>query len=103
MRGEGRRSSVQARRFWSGHVESQSSSGLGAAQYCRDHGLSAASFYVWRSRLSSEQSKEPLPEGFREVARDSVQAAGAIEVTAVRLRLAHAGQLGEVLRALAQL
>jgi hypothetical protein len=101
--GRGRRSSVQARQFWLGHVESQRSSRVSVPEYCREAGLSAASFYVWRSRLSREAS-EQAPQGFREVASSTVAEPGAaVDVVAVRIRMSDMSQLSEVLRTLGQL
>lgn len=37
---------------WRELVERQSQSGLTIAEFCRQQGITAASLYVWRSRLS---------------------------------------------------
>ena len=37
---------------WQGHVEAWGSSGLSQSAYCRQYGLSLASFGYWRRRLA---------------------------------------------------
>lgn len=46
---------------WIALVTEAESSGLSAAQFCRDRGLSAESFYMWRKRLSSKR-RAVVPE-----------------------------------------
>jgi len=45
---------VSKRQFWSGHVETQQSSGLSHGEYCRLHGLSKSSLGYWRGKLARE-------------------------------------------------
>lgn len=105
MAGGMRRSSAQARRFWGRHVDEQSGSSVTVAEYCRQHGLCQASFYVWRSRLARESRQGE--DGFREVVREQELASGVsgvgIEVVSVRVRVTDPAQLGQVLQALSQL
>jgi len=47
--------------FWQEAVSLQQSSGLNIGQFCRREGLSEASFYFWRKRLSnSSEGKSPV-------------------------------------------
>lgn len=39
---------------WCNHVEAQGKSGLSAAAYCREHGVSRRSFYRWRGIFNAE-------------------------------------------------
>jgi hypothetical protein len=41
----------RVRAHWVAHVSAQGLSGLSAADYCREHGLRAKSFYRWRRVL----------------------------------------------------
>jgi transposase-like protein len=40
-----------AREKWQQIIEAQRSSGQTATAYCRDHGITAASFFAWKRRL----------------------------------------------------
>ena len=120
VQGGGRRVRGEARNFWTMHLDAQAQSGVGVAEYCRRHGLGAASFYGWRGRLSREASgglpSRPAQAGdaagsFREVLRQEPTAGVAgsapaacegagIEISAFRIRLVDERQLGEVLAAL---
>lgn len=40
---------------WFALVTEAEESGLSAAQFCRERGLSAESFYMWRKRLSGQR------------------------------------------------
>ena len=58
--------------FWQMVLETFKSSGLSVRQFCQQEGLSEASFYSWRKRLSTHQklgtNKAPLqPESFIQV------------------------------------
>ena len=58
--------------FWKMVLETFTSSGLSVRQFCQQEGLSEASFYSWRKRLSTHQkpdtTKAPLqPEPFIQV------------------------------------
>ena len=43
---------------WRALIEQHASSGLSIAAFCREHGLSQASFYQWRRRLVSSEPAE---------------------------------------------
>ena len=43
---------LELRGRWSTLVAEQSSSGLSAAAWCREHGINVTSFYSWRKRLT---------------------------------------------------
>lgn len=45
--------------FWQEAVSLQQSSGLNIGQFCRREGLSEASFYFWRKRLSNLSDGKP--------------------------------------------
>ena len=47
-------SSQQRRQRWRELITEQSSSDLSIAEFCRQHGVSQASFYQWRKRLETE-------------------------------------------------
>ena len=58
--------------FWKMVLETFTSSGLSVRQFCQQEGLSEASFYSWRKRLSTHQKPDtnqtPLqPEPFIQV------------------------------------
>jgi hypothetical protein len=50
----GRGPSESRRRFWRDLIERQRKSGESIAAFCRDRGVSAASFYHWRAKLADE-------------------------------------------------
>lgn len=46
---------MQSKRVqWQTHVEAWRASGLSQSAYCREHGLSLASFGYWRRRLAGD-------------------------------------------------
>jgi len=45
------RRSVEKEVFWRDQIGRQAASGVSIRQYCRDHELSEASFYLWRREL----------------------------------------------------
>lgn len=53
----GRRSSVERRRYWSDLIRRQQRSGKSVAAFCREQGVTAVSFYQWRTRLGRERSQ----------------------------------------------
>lgn len=42
--------------YWRARVAEQEGSGVPVAQFCKEHGISEQSFYVWRKRLREEQA-----------------------------------------------
>ena len=40
------------RRFWSEHIQRQTGSGLGVAEYCRMNQLNKSAFFMWRAKLT---------------------------------------------------
>lgn len=52
MSNEPTESKNDQRQFWQMVLETFQSSGLSIRQFCRQEGLSAASFYSWRKRLT---------------------------------------------------
>lgn len=49
---------------WAALIEAQSRSGRSIAVFCREHGLSANSFYRWRRRLEASASAEAVRRSF---------------------------------------
>lgn len=47
---------------WRARVAQQAASGLSAAAFCARHGLHAASFYQWRTRLRADAVGSPPRE-----------------------------------------
>ena len=58
-----RRASESRRVYWRGVISRQKTSKQSIAEFCRDEGISPASFYSWRRRLRSESTPHfvPLP------------------------------------------
>lgn len=55
MVGNGKKRAFKGRereQFWRKIIAGQPRSGMGVAAWCRQHGVSAPSFYVWRQRLA---------------------------------------------------
>ena len=48
------------RELWVGHVAAWQSSGLSQTAWCREHGVSLASFGYWRGKLAAE-ARSALP------------------------------------------
>ena len=46
---------------WAELIEAQSTSGRSIAAFCREHGLSANSFYRWRRRLEASAGSQRHP------------------------------------------
>ena len=49
------KSDTDQKQFWQMVLETFESSGLSVRQFCRQEGLSEASFYAWRKKLSKSQ------------------------------------------------
>ena len=69
----GRGRSESRRRLWRDLIGRQRKSGMSVAAFCRDRGVSAASFYNWRAKLAEEPaSGEPVPVSFVPLPMDQV-------------------------------
>ena len=53
-----KKSDTDQRQFWQMVVETYKTSGLSVRQFCQKEGLSEASFYSWRKRLSDENKTD---------------------------------------------
>jgi len=42
--------------YWRARIAEQEQSGVAVARFCKDHGISEQSFYVWRKRLRKEDA-----------------------------------------------
>lgn len=60
-------SASNATTFWQSHLDTIDSTGESIASYAREHGLSAQSLYVWRSKLRKVQSGSSVELRFAEV------------------------------------
>jgi len=68
--------SVDKEEFWRWHVEMQAAEGLSARAYCRQQGLSAASFYAWRRELKRRDDGRALSPCSEKQAAAKQNAAG---------------------------
>ena len=64
--------------FWGKHIAAREGSGVTIAQYCRDHGISCASFQWWKSELKRRKIPVVFAEVRMPLATNVVE--GAIEV-----------------------
>jgi transposase len=67
-----KKSDTDQRQFWQMVLETFKSSGLSVRQFCKQEGLTEASFYSWRKKLSNPQKSDPgkgspQPESFIQV------------------------------------
>ena len=64
--------------FWGKHIAAREMTGLSIAQYCRNHGLSCASYQWWKRELK----RRKIPVVFAEVRVPQTATAldGAIEI-----------------------
>jgi hypothetical protein len=79
-----KKADTDQRQFWAMVLDTFKSSGLSVRQFCQQEGLSEASFYSWRKRLSTHQKpdthKAPLqPEPFIQVSMPPVKS-GVLEL-----------------------
>ena len=61
------KSDTDQKQFWQMVLETFKSSGLSVRRFCKQEGLSEASFYAWRKKLSKSQksstwNEQALPE-----------------------------------------
>jgi transposase-like protein len=61
---------------WAELIESQSTSGRSIAAFCREHGLSANSFYRWRRRLEGSASAGSQRRPFVRLRMSAAEEAG---------------------------
>jgi len=54
----GRRRVRRSAEQWAALIEAQTTSGRSIAAFCREHGLSANSFYRWRGRLEASAGSQ---------------------------------------------
>jgi hypothetical protein len=54
-----KKSDTDQRQFWQMVLDTFKSSGLSVRQFCKQEGLTEASFYSWRKRLSDSQKPSP--------------------------------------------
>jgi transposase len=57
-----KKTDTDQQQFWQMVLETFKSSGLSVRQFCQQEGLSEASFYSWRKRLSNSQKSGPSKE-----------------------------------------
>lgn len=57
-----KKSDTDQRQFWQMVLETFKSSGLSVRKFCQQEGLTEASFYSWRKRLSDHQKPGPVKE-----------------------------------------
>ena len=55
MAGDRRSGSARRRTFWEAAIRHQRGSGRSVSEFCRQEGLSQASFYRWRRRLGGAE------------------------------------------------
>jgi transposase-like protein len=73
-------SGTTAESRWREVLERQRASGLSVAAFCRRHGLSAASLYAWRRRLSVAAPGPAFVEAKLTDVPAPAEAAGVVEV-----------------------
>jgi hypothetical protein len=64
-----RRANQALREAWRERIERQLQSGCSAVEFCRQEGISTASFYTWRRKLALASSAERSAAGRRAVAK----------------------------------
>ena len=91
---------------WRELIAEQAGSGLSAAAFCRERGLSSSTFYYWRRRIREERGTAPdasEPRGFVRV-ESTVSSSKAVEAElpcGTKVRVPGA-QLAELVHALRQ-
>jgi len=56
------KSDSDQRQFWQMVLDTFRTSGLSVRRFCKQEGLSEASFYAWRKKLSTSQKSSPCNE-----------------------------------------
>lgn len=56
-----RKPNPELRRWWRELIQSYDSERLTVAEFCQEQGISTASFYQWRRKLSGEHSPAIIP------------------------------------------
>lgn len=73
----------ERRRFWCEQLSDFEAAGGTVSDFCRQRGLSPASFYQWRKKLSSEKANPAasLPAGFIDLGELALAAgSGRLEI-----------------------
>jgi hypothetical protein len=47
--------------YWQEHITGWRASGLSQADYCRRHGISKSTFWLWKRKLTAPKSKTAAP------------------------------------------
>jgi hypothetical protein len=73
-----KKADTDQRQFWQMVLETFKSSGLSVRKFCQQEGLTEASFYSWRKRLSAPQKSDPgkeppQPDSFIQVSMPSAK------------------------------
>ena len=58
--------------LWQSHIDAQAVSGLSIATYCKEQQVSAQSFYQWKRKLQTEDSKQNESSTLQSTAAPSV-------------------------------
>lgn len=66
-----RQRSAEKESVWRRHLEQHAVSGQSIRAYCRDHGVSAPSFYVWRREISRRNQEENSAAGSSQASRSA--------------------------------
>jgi transposase len=82
-----KKTDTDQRQFWQMVLETFKSSGLSVRQFCKQEGLTEASFYSWRKRLNNPQKSDiknelPQPEPFIQVSMPTAKS-GVLELVLV--------------------
>jgi len=75
---------------WRALVSGFEQSGLSVSQFCEQHGIGAASFYHWRSRLSSSRAtrkRQPPATPIAPAPRSDFLDLGPLEPSACRMEV----------------
>jgi hypothetical protein len=80
----------ETRRLWQDQIKRQKESGLNAAEFCRQHEISQANFYAWRTRLRREDHADGFVEIPTQVPVGSADAGVALLLpNGIRMALDH--------------
>lgn len=53
--------SKEKEQYWEKHISGWRASGLSQADYCRQHGISKSTFWLWKRKLSAVKDKTAAP------------------------------------------
>jgi hypothetical protein len=92
------------RREWRKRIQEWKSSGVSAAQWCRDNNITACQFYYWRAQFEPQpkSAQDAVPSGeFIELKLESESDSGVvIELDGVQLRVSSSFDERTLLRCL---